>query len=693
MKLIDILSFALLLTSVSAGKWQRYSHEYYAAVGCKLAVDEYAQYCKKPEKSKKYTCICSKETAIASWAICAYQFGYEESKINDQIASICGQKGKTNFTSDDVTSYYNEYVSTAVDVSDSSYNATKPKYAIYGDLVQEYAELGYTSYRNRWGNVSASHYLGIAFVAFTGFVMLVIGASNWISRFSRGYANSFVGKLPNAIRKNYVLGLVGNHLHNNIFKGVNPDRVEAVCIFLMFLYSILSCCIIGYTYKEGDPTFANYQAGTSRYWGDRSCILASYQLPLLFIFPGRNNFFQYITRWKYSRFVQFHKWLGRIIFMELLIHSFAMASQTYALSKFTRFHTAWYREGITATVCGGFILILAAPQIRKFYYELFLCTHVILVVMFLWTAWRHAYSQAYQNFYWACCGVWIFDTFIRFCRIVLNGGPRTAEIELFPGEEVLKINVPEGKILKNAPGSHSFIHFLTPLRFWQSHPFTAYPSETHPGYITYTCRVKKGMTKYIADKCKANGDNKTTMKICIDGYYGEQSPYQLYDKAVFITGGTGISGPYYHAKKLIENDPNREVKLYWGVRSYDCVKTFVQELSTFRNSQVKPVIYISKPDMQSTTSSSSDDNEKKEGSGEEESLSNDVVKALDFVEFVHGRLSATEIVNQEISSASGSVAIGACAHTQVVDEVRRAVANGLGLSSHKVEYFEEMQNW
>ncbi|KAG0677617.1 hypothetical protein C6P40_002209 [Pichia californica] len=698
MQLINLLQVLLIVTSVvNADKWVSYKHSYYAASGCKVGVDKYANFCGKPETAKVYKCICSNKYAIASWVYCSLSLDpNDEKNIADDIANICHTNYPTsNLTSSQVTNYYNTYKDSAINIdNNTSFNTTNAKSAIYSEKMVKYSHLTYLANQHRWGNVSTSHYLGISFATMVGLVAIFSGIINWSLRLSRNLSHKFNGKTFSFIRKNFNLGIIGTHLHVNKFQGINPDRVEAFLIFLMFLYSILCCTIIGHHWTKGDTIFTTYQAGTSRYYGDRACIMASYQFPFLFIFAGRNNFFQWVTRWKYSRFVTFHKWLGRILFMEILIHGCAMASQTYALKKFTRFGTSWYREGITAAVCFAFILLLSAAPIRRYWYEFFFVSHMVLVICFLSVAWRHAYSQDYQNFYWSCAAIWIFDTLIRACRIISNGGLKTAEIELFPGEDVLKVTVSESKFFKGKPGNHSFIHFLTPTRFWQSHPFTVYPSETTPGYVTYVCRVKKGMTKYISDKCQASPDLKITMKICIDGYYGEQSEYQNYDKSVFITGGTGIAGPYFHAKKLAESNNNREIKLYWSVRTYECIKWFVPELSTFRGTQIKPVIYISKPELNNRSSSGDDENEKK--SSEDDSLSDEksnILKTLDFVEIKHGRLNVDEIIASEITNASGSIAFGACAHTEVVDSVRKNVASSLNLSQHKIEYFEEMQCW
>ena len=189
----------------------------------------------------------------------------------------------------------------------------------------------------------------------------------------------------------------------------------------------------------------------------------------------------------------------------------------------------------------------------------------------------------------------------------------------------------------------------------------------------------------------ASPDGKITMKVAIDGFYGEQSPYQNYDKVVLITGGTGLSGPFYHAKELSQKTPEKEIKLYWSVRTYQSIKSYLPELLSLKDTNVKPIIYVGKPEL-SSISTSSDDNKEKDSTSDVNS-DDAITSALSFAEFRHGRLPASEIVVNEVNEANGSIAFGACAHPESVDEVRRTVASVVTSVSHRVDYFEEMQMW
>ncbi|GMM48301.1 hypothetical protein DAPK24_048990 [Pichia kluyveri] len=703
MKLLTLLQFLLLSLTVHAGKWESYSHAYYATIGCKLAVDKVANFCGVAEAAAKYACICKNENALVSWINCGLEYFPEinEKNIYSNIVDQCLTNSKVNSTKMNekyLTNLYNENKSSIVNVKNFTshdFKKNNTDFPIAGHALSKIAHVDYHGYRSRWGNVSTSHYLGISFVAACGAIALIAGLINWSIRLR------LINSLPKVIKKYFTLGLLGkNHLHTNTNSlGFNPDRLETFFIICMFLYTILSMFIIGYSYPKGDPIFARKKTGVSRYYADRAIILACYQLPLLFLFPGRNNFFQYITRWKQARFVTFHKWLARIIFLEILVHSFCMAAQTASLPKFAhRIKTGYFREGISAVVFFFVILLASGRLIRKYSYELFFLTHIILVPNFLWLAWYHAHSQDYQQFFYACCGVWIFDRVVRIIRIT-SFGIKKVEIDFYGGEEILKLTVPKSALQNCYPGAHAYIHFLTPTRFWQSHPFTVYPSATDDNVFHLNCRVKRGITQFLAKKCKETPNGKISMNILIDGFYGEQSPYQNYDKTVLITGGTGISGPYYHAKNLIANNSTKEVKLYWSIRTLQSVESYLPEILSFKDTSIKPIIYVSNPGSSLTTSS--DDGEKKDGDSitddkepDHDNLNDEeILKLLSFAEIKLGRMSASEIVTEEINNSQGSVAFGACSHTQVVDEVRRTVAGVVTSTSNRVDYYEEMQLW
>ncbi|TID31405.1 hypothetical protein CANINC_000034 [Pichia inconspicua] len=695
----------ILLLSVcaeAAAGWTRYSEGYYISAGCKKGIGKVANFCGDAKTSGTTKCLCKNEYALATWLNCGYSiWPKSEESFRKQIIEECGAKPKTAITEEHLDKVWSEYSSQVVNIDSlKSFNKTSPKYPVMSKALKKTAIGMYWGQKHRWGNVDVSHYLGIAFVAFAGLVFLLTAIINWMARMSRSFANQGQNKFQNAIRKHFTLGIFPRHLQSSKFGGgINPDKLETLYIAMMLLYSILANFILGFDWYVGDGQFKNKQSGMSRYYGDRSGILLSYQLPLLFIFPGRNNLFQYVTRWRQARFLSFHKWIARIVIAEVLIHSFAMASQYYAdFGKFSkRMDEGYYRYGIVSTVFFCLFIPFTIGYLREHLYEVFLVIHIVLACFSIWTAYIHVAEMHYEPFYWACIAVWIFDRVARVARILLTGFSNKVEVEYFESNHSIKFTA-KGGILKPYPGSHAYIHFLTPMLFWQSHPFTCMPSASQPGHVSFVCKVKGGITEKIANLCIANG-GKYTMSVAIDGYYGEHSHYKFFDKSVFITGSTGISGPYYIAKDLCEKLPNHEVKLYWSVRYLQDIKAYLPELLTFKGTNVKPIIYVSNYDSTyaSGSGSGSSDNENKESiDGTENKSDDDISEVVKHFEVHPGRIPVVEIIDKEMmesNESNGSVAFGLCAHPEVVDTARKHIANNLNVTSKRTEYFEEMQRW
>ena len=53
----------------------------------------------------------------------------------------------------------------------------------------------------------------------------------------------------------------------------------------------------------------------------------------------------------------------------------------------------------------------------------------------------------------------------------------------------------------------------------------------------------------------------------------------------------------------------------------------------------------------------------------------------------------SKIVGEEIKQLTGPIAFASCAHGNMVDDVRKSVVDNLSNSNHRVELFEQMQNW
>ena len=54
---------------------------------------------------------------------------------------------------------------------------------------------------------------------------------------------------------------------------------------------------------------------------DRAGILALANMPILWVFAGRNDIFLWLTGWSFATYNSFHRWVARIVIVQVIIHS------------------------------------------------------------------------------------------------------------------------------------------------------------------------------------------------------------------------------------------------------------------------------------------------------------------------------------------------------------------------------------
>ena len=245
-----------------------------------------------------------------------------------------------------------------------------------------------------------------------------------------------------------------------------PTRAESL---ILATFVIITTFFVFHNihYNDGNPLFHHKNNALLRYHAVRTSILASEMMPLLILFGGRNNFLQWVTRWDYSTFITFHRWVSRVIVILVLIHT--VCYSLYLRSILTDFE-AYIIAGGLAIIAGVFILIQGLLVLRRRWYEMFLLIHIFLAAVFVFGAWYHVNDLYCLWFYYYSAVIWLFDRVIRVGRLCSFGFPKAKVLLL--ADETLKVIVPKPKQWDAIPGGHAFIHFLRPSCFWQSHPFT-----------------------------------------------------------------------------------------------------------------------------------------------------------------------------------------------------------------------------
>lgn len=151
-----------------------------------------------------------------------------------------------------------------------------------------------------------------------------------------------------------------------------------------------------------------------RYVADRTGIIATANLILVWLFAIRNNVLMWSTGWDFATYNNFHRWVARVATVEAVVHSVTYAilicqsKLMYPLTvgtidaKMTIGQPTWrdtwdnfvtyivqkyFWNGVLATIFMSLISIFSIYGIRRSFYETFLFLHILLSIGVLVSMW------------------------------------------------------------------------------------------------------------------------------------------------------------------------------------------------------------------------------------------------------------------------------------------------------------------
>lgn len=101
-----------------------------------------------------------------------------------------------------------------------------------------------------------------------------------------------------------------------------PTRIQALIVYSFWIVSLVLCSVNYRTFK-GNMYWPTIPPQVWRYLGDRTGLLSYANLPILWLFSGRNNVFLWATGWEYGTFNLFHRHVARVATVEAIVHSVA----------------------------------------------------------------------------------------------------------------------------------------------------------------------------------------------------------------------------------------------------------------------------------------------------------------------------------------------------------------------------------
>lgn len=499
--------------------------------------------------------------------------------------------------------------------------------------------------------------------------------------------------------------------------GTIPGRIHTLLLGIYILSNMVYCLMLDWNTPEKGRLYAELRG--------RSGILATVNCVPLVLLAARNNPAIAMLRVSFDAFNLFHRWLGRLVVMEALIHFFAWLA-AYLLAKGSNatgaiFHDNKFLQfGLVGLIAMIGLALHSPSPLRHAFYETFLHLHQTLGFLALFGTYAHVASKMLPAFPFilTACLFWFADRLWRVGRILFlnyaRGGGRTmCTVEALPAKACrVTFQLPRHVTIR--PGSHVYA-YIPAVSQWMSHPFSvawtnaesdpliappdldAPPKEfvtldqlerqstrtnlavnKEPTRVSLVVCARSGMTKTLYDRAFAAESKQLQLTGFLEGPYAGHDSMISYGTVVMFAGGGGITHHLIQIRQLLKGARSqtvatRKIVLVWSIRDTDAmewVKPWMTEILNMegRREVLSIRVYASRPTRAI--------NQKKN-------------KAT--MQVLKGRADPLAILQEVIPQRIGAMMVSVCGPGALADEVRAAVRGNLDVA--RMDFNEESFTW
>ncbi|KAL9617222.1 MAG: hypothetical protein Q9160_007983 [Pyrenula sp. 1 TL-2023] len=208
----------------------------------------------------------------------------------------------------------------------------------------------------------------------------------------------------------------------------------------------------------------------------------------LILLAGRNNPLVHLLKVSFDTFNLIHRWLGRLVALEALIHTFAWACNNIRAKGFSAAMGSipgnnFLAFGLVSTISMVIILIQASSIVRHAFYETFLHLHQLLAFLTILGVYIHLEVAKLPAFPYIriVVAIWAIERIFRIARLLYLNFSRTngctqVRVEALAGEACrVTFHLPRHITIR--PGSHVYA-YLPQISLWMSHPFSVAWTDT-----------------------------------------------------------------------------------------------------------------------------------------------------------------------------------------------------------------------
>lgn len=647
----------------------------------------------------RHAILCTYQPALDSWLLCSktvieaknrkiMELSSSFQKINELCSAYYEEQVPTD---EDYFRMINNSESTVIPLSEAENPLTRPVkpderslkewvWAIYGPL--DNLDKG-----NIYGTVICTFWLGVLGIAIVYRVLLGsrIHKLRWLVLKNK-YATLLRGRIVIPALWYSHAREVGRYC----FMSLIPTRLESLILAVYCAFHAVFLFKVNIDHRQ---LLSNYKNQIIIFLSDRAGILAFAHFPLIILFSGRNQMIQSLTGIKYSTFIVFHKWLGRVMLADAILHALGYTYHSYLSHYWMHVkHNYVWHYGRVAVVLASTLTFFSFFFFRFYCYEFFLIGHIILAMMFFYACLKHCTNLGWTEWIIIAIIFWSADRLIRIMKIALFGFPE-ARLELH-GRSLIKIRIPKTtKHWKAQPGQYIHLQFMKPTLFWQSHPFSVMDSLVENNELTVVMTVKKGITSKLSNFLAAGNDSK--LRVAVEGPYGHTICTKAFQSILFLAAGAGVPGPLSMALKAakVEEGKGKFMTFVWTLRDLSLLQVFEKELKLLEDSSIDVQLYFT--GKKNCRSISEGDEQEDEGLpskiNKEETAR--LKEEINFSIKQYTRPNVDYLLESALTS-SDSLLVVACGSATFVDQGREIVARKILKYQEKcIEYVEDFQNW
>ena len=521
------------------------------------------------------------------------------------------------------------------------------------------------------------------------------------------------GRMP-WLKKHVLYAPLGKKRHFREFRlssaiglGCVPSRLQAIMLGLYLVSNLVYMFVLNWRTANQYALWAEIRG--------RSGTLAAVNMVPLFILAARNNPLIPWLQISYDTFNLLHRWMGRTVVVEVLIHTIAwmvvqVADGGWESVRHKAFFETFEAAGMIGTIALVMIMVFSLSPVRHAFYETFLNAHIVLAAVVLGGTWAHCFTAQVEghklpqlDWMIAIFLLWVLERAARLIRTFYDsyhrGEMAEALVEPMPGE-TCRVTVRLPRYVDVKPGTHAFLRFKE-ISMWECHPFSVAWVEHTPRdedrlpvtekndeptlgtehlrtTVSFIVAARTGFTRKLYNKARASGQKATRYTVFFEGPYAGHHSLDSYGHAVLIAGATGITHQISYLTHLIKgyNDgtvATRRITLIWVVRDYEAlewVRPWMDKILRLPNRKdvLRIRLYVTRPKNPRQISSASQT-----------------------VQMAPGRPNIPLLLKKEVAEQVGAMCVTVCGPGALADDVRAAVRDVQG--SNVISMHQEIFSW